>query len=126
MIHGQVFLKRFSRVLSKIVDDPYKTLSEFLDLHGLATQTKSQYLPDKLPSLEGLRFGLNILETWDFRKELKQFTKPAYFMFGRLDPIVPVKTMRFMQREYPEFKYMLLIEQHTCLFISYGFICKRN
>lgn len=109
----------FQGFYKKITDDPYATLSEFLDLHGLATHAKLQYLPDKLPSSEGLRFGLSILETWDFREELKQFAKPTYFMFGRLDPIVPVKTMRFMQIEYPKFNYMLFNRAAHMPFLSH-------
>ncbi len=109
----------FQNFYKKLAAAPHPTLSEFLELNGLTSQEKLHYLPDKPPSLEGLQCGLSLLESWDFRKELKQFAKPAYFMFGRLDPIVPVKTMRFMQKEYPQFNYLLFNRAAHMPFLSH-------
>lgn len=109
----------FQVFYNKLSDDPHTTLSEFIELNGLAANEGLLYLPDKLPSLDGLRLGLNILETWDFRKNLKHFTTPSYFMFGRLDPIVPVKTMHMMQKQYPQFNYTLFNRAAHMPFLSH-------
>ncbi|HAT9609297.1 TPA: pimelyl-ACP methyl ester esterase, partial [Legionella pneumophila subsp. pneumophila] len=46
-------------------------------------------------------------------------------LFGRLDPITPVKTMAIMEKNYPNFKYVLFNRaahmpflSHTDLFIT--------
>lgn len=109
----------FHGFYKKISKDSQSTLSDFLELNGLGMGDKLDYLPDTPPSSEGLKLGLNILQTWDFREELKQFAQPSCFMFGRLDPIVPVKTMRYMQMEYPQFKYILFNRAAHIPFLSH-------
>ncbi|MCE0723853.1 alpha/beta fold hydrolase [Legionella resiliens] len=113
---SQDVFKRFYKNLS---EEPHTTLKEFLELNGLASNDKLHHLPDKLPSQEGLELGLKILETWDLREELKQFDKPSCFMFGRLDPIVPIKTMNSMQLSYPEFNYVLFKRAAHMPFLSH-------
>ncbi|HHT0591713.1 TPA: alpha/beta fold hydrolase [Legionella anisa] len=113
---SQDVFKKFYKNLS---EEPHVTLKEFLELNGLTSNDKLHYLPDKLPSQEGLELGLKILETWDLREELKQLDKPSCFMFGRLDPIVPIKTMSTMQLSYPEFKYVLFKRAAHMPFLSH-------
>ena len=109
----------FKRFHEKLSHDPNATLNEFLELQGLKVDKKRQHLPYKLPSQIALESGLNVLETWDLRKELKHIAKPTCFMFGRLDPIVPVKTMNVMQSAYPHFKYVLFNKAAHMPFLSH-------
>ncbi|CAM2836815.1 Biotin biosynthesis protein BioH [Legionella steigerwaltii] len=109
----------FKKFYKKLLEEPSATLKEFMELNGLAINDRLQHLPDKLPSPEGLELGLKTLETWDLREELKQFGKPACFMFGRLDPIVPIKTMNSMQVNYPEFNYILFKRAAHMPFLSH-------
>lgn len=90
-----------------------------MKLNGLSGNDKQHHLPDKLPSQEGLESGLKILETWDLREKLKQFDKPSCFIFGRLDPIVPIKTMNSMKLSYPEFNYVLFKRAAHMPFLSH-------
>ncbi len=108
----------FKRFYEKLKEEPHATLKEFLELNGLSTKDKLEHLPDKLPSPEGLESGLKILETWDLREKLKEWNKPACFMFGRLDPIVPIKTMNSMQLTYPNFHYVLFKRAAHMPFLS--------
>ncbi|MBN9228162.1 MULTISPECIES: alpha/beta fold hydrolase [Legionella] len=108
----------FKKFYKNLLEAPHDTLKEFMELNGLSTADRLQHLPDKLPSPGGLALGLKILETWDLRAELKQFNKPTCFMFGRLDPIVPIKTMNTMQLSYPEFNYILFKRAAHMPFLS--------
>jgi pimeloyl-[acyl-carrier protein] methyl ester esterase len=113
---SKVMFKNFHRKLSV---DTYTTLNQFLELHGLKVTNKFQHLPDKLPTAIGLELGLDVLETWDFREELKHFNNPACFMFGRLDPIVSPKAMNCMQHIYPHFHYVLFKRAAHMPFLSH-------
>ncbi|STY29368.1 Biotin biosynthesis protein BioH [Legionella wadsworthii] len=108
----------FKGFYNKLSREPHNTLKDFLELNGLNTKEALRFLPVKLPSLEGLELGLNILETWDLRQKLEYFNKPICFMFGRLDPIVPVKTMKSMQMYYPKFDYVLFKRSGHLPFLS--------
>lgn len=121
----------FSRFYKNLSEDPGSTLKEFLLLHGLKHDAEQEPLPDLLPDVSGLSSGLHVLETWDLRGDIRHFANPACFIFGRLDPIVPVKTMQQMQLIYPQFNYVLFKRaahmpflSHTDLFIEelQGFI----
>ncbi|MBI2786170.1 MAG: alpha/beta fold hydrolase [Legionella longbeachae] len=110
----------FKRFYQKLSADPHIALRDFLELQGLKADDNLQQLPNKLPTLAGLETGLNILETWDLREELKRFVNPACFMFGRLDPIVPIKTMNQMQVLYPQFNYVLFNRAAHLPFLSHA------
>ncbi|MGM9453906.1 alpha/beta fold hydrolase [Legionella bozemanae] len=114
-----VSLDVFKRFYKNLSEKPHATLKEFLELNGLSGNDKQHHLPDKLPSQEGLESGLKILETWDLREKLKQFDKPSCFIFGRLDPIVPIKTMNSMKLSYPEFNYVLFKRAAHMPFLSH-------
>ncbi|MCW8400262.1 alpha/beta fold hydrolase [Legionella sp. PATHC038] len=109
----------FKKFYEKLLEEPQSTLNEFMELNGLTTNDRLNHLPDRLPSPEGLKLGLEILENWDLREELKQFTKPTCFMFGRLDPIVSIKTMSSMQLNYPKFHYILFKRAAHMPFLSH-------
>jgi pimeloyl-[acyl-carrier protein] methyl ester esterase len=113
---SKVVFKEFYRKLSA---DTYTTLNQFLELQGLKVNDKFQHFPDKLPTAKGLGLGLQVLETWDFREELKHFNKPTCFMFGRLDPIVSAKAMSCMEHVYPHFHYVLFKRAAHMPFLSH-------
>ncbi|BCA95618.1 hypothetical protein TUM19329_19790 [Legionella antarctica] len=114
-----VFLN-FYRNLSTDIN---KTLYEFIALQ--LNNDKFKFVLGVPPSPEGLEKGLTVLDTWDLREGIKNLVQPTCFMFGRLDPITPVKTMKAMQPLYPNFKYVLFNRaahmpflSHTELFIE--------
>jgi len=43
-----------------------------------------------LPKLTGLRQGLILLRTLDFRQQLNQITQPTLWLLGEKDPLIPV------------------------------------
>ncbi|MGL5741315.1 MAG: alpha/beta fold hydrolase [Legionella sp.] len=109
----------FKRFYKRLSVDFEATLNEFLELQGLSIKEELNYKPHQLTSAAGLELGMKILETWDLRQELKQFKKPASFMFGRLDPIVSVRTMNCMQQTYPDFNYVLFKRAAHMPFLSH-------
>jgi pimeloyl-[acyl-carrier protein] methyl ester esterase len=112
-VQNDVFAQ-FYRNLSLNVE---KTLKEFVRLQlNTSKQSFTLGLP---PSIEGLAEGLKTLEQWDFRQQLHDVTKPVCFMFGRRDPIVPVKVMHLMQREYPQCSYVFFNRAAHMPFLSH-------
>ncbi len=110
----------FYKNLSLDID---KTLKEFIALQ--VNKRTVQFSLGATPSREGLDYGLSILDEWDLREGIKGLIQPTCYMFGRLDPITPVKTMQAMQEHYPNFKYILFNKaahmpflSHTELFIK--------
>ncbi len=107
----------FSGFYQNLISNPRRTLEDFTQLQVNKTQLK---LPlGDLPSSDGLKAGLEILGTWDFREQLKAIKPAVCYMFGRLDPIVPVKTMRVMQVIYPQFKYVFFNKAAHMPFLSH-------
>jgi len=107
----------FSEFYKKLATDVQATLNEFI---GLQIDTNKMPLaPGYPPSSEGLESGLKILDFWDLREGLHDFDKPVCFMFGRLDPIVPIKTMQVMQQRYPDFHYVLFPRAAHMPFLSH-------
>lgn len=103
--------------------DINKTLNEFVALQ--LNNIKISVTQGQTPTREGLESGLNILDNWDLREGIKSLVQPTCFIFGRLDPITPVKTMNTMQLLYPHFKYVLFNKaahmpflSHTELFVA--------
>ncbi|WP_298625982.1 alpha/beta fold hydrolase [uncultured Legionella sp.] len=107
----------FVAFYENLVRDISKTLQEFIQLQ---VNKKTLQLPAfSMPSKEGLDSGLRILDDWDLRRDLAELKIPTCFMFGRLDPITPVKTMNFMQSVYPDFKYVLFSKAAHMPFLSH-------
>ncbi|KTD21458.1 alpha/beta fold hydrolase [Legionella israelensis] len=100
-----------------LCSNPSHTLQEFIKLQnrGLSLFDYSLDVPDK----NSLKKGLNVLSEWDLREKLMHFTKPVCFMFGRLDAIVPVKTMCTMKKNYPYFHYIVFKKSAHMPFISH-------
>lgn len=109
--------------------DINKTINDFIELQQ--SSQKVSFIPRANSSREGLEYGLNILDTWDLREGIQNLQIPTCFIFGRLDRIIPAKTMSAMQVLYPNFKYVLFNKSahmpflsHTDLFVTeiLGFI----
>lgn len=91
----------------------------------IALSARGLVLPDGLdsyliPVQKGLIPGLEILADWDLREGLSTYRNPAYFLFGRSDPIVPVKTLQAMQHRYPQFDYCELPKGAHMPFLSHN------
>jgi pimeloyl-[acyl-carrier protein] methyl ester esterase len=50
---------------------------------------------------------------------LIRFDRPACYMFGRLDPIVPISLMQTMRLLYPEFNYVFFKRAAHMPFLSH-------
>lgn len=107
----------FAHFYQNLSQDTIKTLQEFVSLQ--LNKQKIQFETGALPSQCGLQSGLKILEEWDLRAGLNLLNMPVCFMFGRLDPITPVKTMRYMRTIYPDFKYILFHKAAHMPFLSH-------
>ncbi|MDR3442306.1 MAG: alpha/beta fold hydrolase [Legionella sp.] len=100
-----------------LITDTRATLEEFISLHS--SKNKVPPVLEHLPSSEGLKLGLEVLQDWDLRKGLKHLNIPVCYMFARLDPIVSVKTMNVMQEQYPEIKYVFFKRAAHMPFLSH-------
>ncbi len=100
--------------------DPLGTLRQFIALQ-LQDQTEMpSFMPLSAPSEVGLQEGLNTLVNWDLRQSLVHLDMPVLYMFGRLDTIIPRKTMLIMQAAYPRFKYILFSKAAHVPFLSHS------
>lgn len=97
--------------------DLKKTLNDFISLQ--LNKAKLTIPLGLIPSREGLEAGLHVLEQWDLRAELHKLSLATCFIFGRLDPIAPVKIMETMQKCYPNFDYVLFNRAAHIPFLSH-------
>ncbi|MCX7116759.1 MAG: alpha/beta fold hydrolase [Legionellales bacterium] len=113
-VDGQLFNVFYDDLLNH----PQQTLEQFITL-----QFQSALIPPvvlgHLPSLSGLRSGLDVLLNWDLRDSLAQLNMPVYYMFGRLDVIMPRRTMIIMQAMYPQFHYIQFSKAAHAPFLSH-------
>lgn len=107
----------FVSFYQNLAQDVNRTLQDFisLQLHKRTVQLPVAVLPSK----SGLESGLRVLDDWDLRTGLADLTLSTCFMFGRLDPITPVKTMNYMQTVYPKFHYVLFNKAAHMPFLSH-------
>lgn len=92
---------------------PERTISNFIAMQA----GKHTFSIDN--HVTGLEAGLETLVAWDFRQGLIDYDKPTCFIFGRLDAIVPIKTLAAMQRDYPQFTYFTLKTAAHMPFVSH-------
>ncbi|KTD50833.1 alpha/beta fold hydrolase [Legionella quateirensis] len=107
----------FAHFYKNLSLDINKTLQEFVTLQ--LNKHKFEFNSGVLPSKSGLESGLKILDEWDLRPGLNSLNTPTCFMFGRLDPITPVRTMHYMQKIYPDFNYVLFNKAAHMPFLSH-------
>ncbi len=106
----------FNDFLSNLSINTQQTLDQFITLQ---LKNNSYQSADSPLNKIGLEAGLAVLSTWDLREGLFEFHKPACFMFGRLDSIVPIKTLATMQAIYPQFEYKLFSRAGHAPFLSH-------
>ena len=105
----------FYKALSINLDGTYR---QFINAQ-LQGQTTSIAKPAEVVNERALYDGLDVLLTWDLREELAYLTVPVLYLFGRLDGIMPRKTMVIMQRIYPQFDYILMTKAAHVPFLSH-------
>lgn len=108
--------KVFDNFYKNLVNNAEITLNEFINLQ--LNQIKVPIQQGATPSKEGLEQGLRILQKWDFRSRLSTLKFPIHFIFGRLDPIAPVRMMRVMELLYPHFSYLMFKRSAHMPFLS--------
>ena len=97
----------FQQFYTNLATDFHATLSDFIALQ-LKKKTQldfSHFINFSMPA--GLKNGLDVLDSWDLREDLHRLDKPSCFIFGELDPIVPIATIQTMKQLYPHFDYLL-------------------
>ncbi len=104
---------------NRLLDAPEQVLRDFMALQ-LPGQVDLAFAS---PTIEGLRTGCDWLLTWDFRDDLATLKLPILYLFGRLDTIVPRRTMAVMQERYPDFQYVMVSKAAHALFISHQDVC---
>lgn len=106
----------FDGFFDKLSQDPQQTLAEFITL-------QSRHAPPQAVSYQAsvfaLQQGLQVLNEWDLRDDLLQFSKPTCFAFGRLDAITPRLTLEAMVEKYPSFHYELFPKAAHMPFLSH-------
>lgn len=70
------------------------------------------------PNFPALKSGLYLLKTADLRHQLHQLTQACWYVFGRLDKIVPAETLDVMKSHYPQFHYTLYRHHAHMPFLS--------
>lgn len=108
----------FQKFYNNLQSDFKRVLREFISLQ--VNKGRVEIADGITPSREALQAGLNVLAHWDLRKSLQRCDLPIYYMFGRLDPIVPVKTMEHMTLNYPQFQYVLFDKAAHMPFLSHS------
>lgn len=106
----------FNHFFVNLATDPQLTISEFIGLQ--LKNHRYQYQNELMPDPVSLKEGLQILADWDLREPLHSFTRPSYFLFGRLDAITPRTTMAAMQKLYPQFEYLMFAKAAHMPFLS--------
>lgn len=102
----------------KFVSSPQNTRQQFVQAQ---LPQDTAWLPETQSGLNisGLEAGLATLKYWDLRKDLMQLKMPVAYLFGRLDRIVPYRTMTSLQAICPHFHYTLLPQSGHMPFLSH-------
>jgi pimeloyl-[acyl-carrier protein] methyl ester esterase len=103
---------------NNLLSNPEETHQAFIKLQ-LGSHTQVNTTTPAYMTPDGLEQGLEILMDWDLREQLTHLTVPTHYLFGRLDSIVPAKTMTAMQVIYPEFEYYLFPRAAHAPFLSH-------
>jgi pimeloyl-[acyl-carrier protein] methyl ester esterase len=107
----------FENIFRDLSKDPREVVSQFIS--SQSQNQSSNYCLEKIPALKSLKAGLDILINWDLREPLLHFNKPACFIFGRLDAITPRVLMTAMQKNYPNFEYVMFDKASHMPFLSH-------
>lgn len=111
----------------QLVTHSDKTVARFLAIQAMGSesakadvkQLKQLMEQSPPPSELALKAGLEILKQQDFRHTFSQLTQPIAGIFGRLDALVPYKTVRKMQQLHPNFEIAVIDKASHAPFISH-------
>lgn len=104
----------FQTFYANLIANPAKSLNDFMGL-----QWQGFHTPSKIPLLDSLTAGLDVLLTWDLRSDLHNLIIPVSFLFGRLDRVIPRQVMTAMQATFPHFEYKLIEKAAHAPFLSH-------
>lgn len=96
-----------------------QALEQFIALQMQGQNFASTVLKDHIPSLTGLRAGLDVLMQWDLREAVSSIQLPVLYVFGRLDSITARGIMTKMQVIYPQFNYVMFPKAAHVPFLSH-------
>jgi pimeloyl-[acyl-carrier protein] methyl ester esterase len=116
-------LEQFAARLETSVEG---TLTQFMALQTMGIPAGRQeakklagFVKEHLPSLEGLRWGLDILKTQDLRESLNTLTCPTQILLGAKDALVPASLGDFISQQYPTIKTEVLSQSAHIPFLSH-------
>lgn len=109
-------LKNLNAFYHQLKTNPKETHQAFIQLQ---LGSKSLNITAPVTTPEGLKHGLDMLSAWDFREQLHDLKPPASYIFGRLDSIVPARTLKTLQARHPNFHYELIRTAAHAPFLSH-------
>lgn len=102
-------LSELEQFMFKLENDYAQCLNDFLALQLMGHRKYSNQLFPLLhepePDKQALHQGLNLLKECDLRADLSRLSIPCWYVFGRLDRIVPPSTRVELQRIAPHFSF---------------------
>lgn len=107
----------FGSFAKQMADDPIVTCQNFVKLQLADQQLPADLIIEKA-SQQGLQMGLDVLFNWDLREDLFKLRMPVLYLYGRLDRIIPKKSMVRMQALYPDLSYHLFQKSAHLPFLS--------
>jgi pimeloyl-[acyl-carrier protein] methyl ester esterase len=104
-----------------------KTLDRFLAIQALGSETarqdmkviKAQIEQFPLPHAHALQNGLKILAETDLRTQLARIAVPTSRLYGRLDSLVPAKSIELIQQLQPDSQQIIFAKASHAPFISH-------
>lgn len=117
-------LSSFAQLLK---DDSNTTIQRFLAIQAMGSEharddikwLKKVVLRQAKADMVALRGGLELLQHTDLRQELAQLAIPVRGIYGRLDSLVPRKTIEPLSKLLSDFEYTILKKASHAPFISH-------
>lgn len=117
----------FKLFADSLAEDVDATIKRFLALQvkgsGVAMSTVrelQQLLQQRgRPSVEALKYGLDILSSTDLRTELPRLNRPVTWLFGGRDALVPVALAEALKKIQPDINVLVEQEAAHAPFISH-------
>lgn len=108
----------FQTFYTNLARNQARTLAQFVKLQLQEPGNEIVIASNAEPDEEGLRAGLDVLLNWDLTRDLCRVSMPVHYLFGRLDAIIPHRTMNAMQDKYSNFNYTLFNKSAHVPFLS--------
>lgn len=121
-------MKTVLELFSKhLIDDPKATIKRFLLLQtqGLKKagsvnhRLRELLAEDKLPSMLGLKSGLDILAGADLRDDLPKLTCPTLLLLGEMDQLIPCSVIEASVALNPSLKSVIIDKAVHVPFLSH-------